>query len=124
MTILGLHHAQVTIPPGEEEVARHFYIDLLGMQEIEKPEGLKQRGGFWLAVGPQEVHVSIEEADIDRAVTKAHLAYRVDDLDGLCTLLRANGIETAFDVPFQGYSRCHLRDPFGNRVELMQRIDR
>jgi hypothetical protein len=24
------------------------------------------------------------------------------------------------DVPLEGYHRCHVRDPFGNRIELVE----
>ena len=49
MSILRLHHAQITIPQDAEEQARQFYCDLLGLPEIEKPDALKGRGGFWLS---------------------------------------------------------------------------
>lgn len=79
MEILGLHHAQITIPRGEEETARRFYCETLGLEEIPKPPSLQARGGFWLRVGTQEVHVGTEDG-VDRMKTKAHLAYQVDDL--------------------------------------------
>ncbi|MGW1927607.1 glyoxalase, partial [Streptomyces massasporeus] len=34
---LGLHHVQLALPPGDEEVCRRFYVDVLGMTEIQKP---------------------------------------------------------------------------------------
>jgi hypothetical protein len=27
------------------------------------------------------------------------------------------------DVPIPGYRRAHLRDPFGNRIEFMERLE-
>ena len=44
--ILGLHHAQITIPNGAEKEAKQFYCNVLGLEEIEKPKSLKGRGGF------------------------------------------------------------------------------
>lgn len=49
--ITGIHHVQLTIPTGAEEEAKAFYCGVLGLDEIEKPESLKGRGGFWLRVG-------------------------------------------------------------------------
>lgn len=49
--ILGIHHAQITIPKGKEREARDFYCGVLGLKEIPKPESLQGRGGFWLRVG-------------------------------------------------------------------------
>ena len=52
--ILGLHHAQITIPKGAEEEGKNFYCNVLGLEEIEKPVSLRGRGGFWLQVGGYE----------------------------------------------------------------------
>lgn len=35
--------------------------------------------------------------------------------------LRLENVEPSFDVPLPGYDRVHIRDPFGNRLELLQR---
>src|SRR6185312_2109197 len=43
----GLHHAQLTMPPGEEDTARGFFVGVLGMAEIAKPPVLAARGGAW-----------------------------------------------------------------------------
>lgn len=52
--ILGLHHAQITIPKGSEEEGKHFYCNVLGLEEIEKLVSLRGRGGFWLQGGDKE----------------------------------------------------------------------
>lgn len=44
--ILGLHHAQITIPKGAEEEGKKFYCNVLGLEEIEKPVSLQGRGGL------------------------------------------------------------------------------
>lgn len=77
--IKGLHHIQITIPKGTENEAKNFYCDVLGLKEIEKPDSLKGRGGFWLTVGDKDIHVGTEDG-FDRTKTKAHIAYEVDDL--------------------------------------------
>lgn len=119
--IVGIHHAQITIPHGAEEQARQFYCHLLGLQEIEKPEALQGRGGFWLQAGDRQVHVGTED-DVMRNATKAHLAYHVDDVEAWQQLLQANGIEVLDAVPIPGYKRFEFRDPFGNRVEFIQPV--
>ncbi|SFJ47539.1 VOC family protein [Thermoflavimicrobium dichotomicum] len=121
MKILDLHHAQITIPKGEEEKARFFYCHVLGLPEIEKPDSLKPRGGFWLQVGSKEVHVGTEDG-VDRHGTKAHLAYLVDNLDAWRNKLAEHDIKILESVPIPGYDRFEFRDPFGNRVELIQKI--
>src|SRR5436853_4428248 len=116
MTIINLHHAQITIPRGAEEQGRQFYCHLLGLPEIEKPEALQGRGGFWLQVGDRQVHVGTEDG-VDRKAMKAHLAYEVDDVKVWKALLQEHGIAILDAVPIPGYERFEIRDPFGNRVE-------
>ncbi|HYI15341.1 MAG TPA: VOC family protein [Thermomicrobiales bacterium] len=123
MSICGIHHAQITIPRGREDDARAFYVDLLGLIEIPKPDVLQGRGGIWLRIDSQRVHAGVEDG-VDRTLTKAHLAYVVDDLVAIRDRLTAAGYAIDADVPLPGMTRCELRDPFGNRVELIQPIER
>ena len=118
--ILRLHHVQITIPKGAEADARAFYLGLLALQEVEKPEPLQGRGGFWIQLGDQQVHVGAEDG-VDRAKTKAHLAYQVDDVRAWRARLEANGVEIGDSVPIPGFERFEFRDPFGNRVEFLSR---
>ncbi len=121
-TILGLHHAQITIPPDADEEARRFYCTVLGLPEIAKPASLAGRGGFWVRVGAQEVHVGTEPG-VDRAATKAHLAYAVTEMAWWRERLAEAGTNILDAVPIPGYDRCEFRDPFGNRVELIEAVD-
>src|SRR4029079_5848237 len=57
MTILGIDHVQLAIPPGGEEQARAFYGGVLGLEELPKPEAMRARGGLWFAGG---IHLGIE----------------------------------------------------------------
>ncbi len=120
-TIKGLHHAQISIPKGAEAAGKAFYCGVLGLPEIEKPEALQGRGGFWLQVGDRQVHVGTEDG-VERHATKAHIAYAVDDVDAWHTKLEDHGIKIAEAVPIPGHKRFEFRDPFGNRVELTQII--
>lgn len=117
--ILGVHHAQITIPSGEEEKAREFYCEFLGFSEVEKPESLKGRGGFWMQLPNLQVHVGTEDG-FDRTKEKAHVAYAVDDLEKVRELLKNRGIEPLDGVAIPGYDRFECRDPFGNRMEFIQ----
>lgn len=119
--ILGLHHAQITVPPTAVAAARAFYCDLLGLSEIPKPDALRANGGFWLLVGDQEIHVGVEESAARRE-TKAHLAYEVDDLAQWRARLTTAGMTLQTSTPIPGYDRFEFRDPFGNRIEMIQRL--
>ena len=118
--ILAIHHAQITIPKGAEDKAREFYCGILGLKEIPKPEELAGRGGFWLEVGAFQVHVGTEDG-FDRRATKAHIAYEVEDLEGWRAKLEESGVEILEGVPIPHYQRFEFRDPFGNRVEFLEK---
>jgi len=119
--IIALHHVQITIPKGSEEQGKDFYCGVLGLKEIEKPHSLKGRGGFWLQLGHQEVHVGTEDG-FDRLSTKAHIAYQVEDIDYWKMKLAKHQIEIVESVPIPSYERFEFRDPFGNRLEIIQAI--
>lgn len=119
--ILQVHHAQITIPKGEEARAREFYCEFLGLIEIEKPKSLRGRGGFWLELDGFQIHIGSEE-DFDRTKTKAHLAYQVENLEFWRERLNMRGIETIEGVKIPNLERFEFRDPFGNRVEFLQNI--
>ena len=117
--ITGIDHVQITVPADGVEPARDFYCGLLGLREVEKPESLKGRGGFWLQAGDRQVHVGIEEG-VDRRATKAHIAYAVVGIDGWRNRLEAAGVELIEGIPIPGFDRFEFRDPFGNRVEFIE----
>src|SRR5690242_19988740 len=110
--ILGIHHAQITIPKGAEDAARSFYCELLGLKEIPKPEALAGRGGFWLEVGDRQVHVGTENG-VDPSLSKAHVAYEVDDLARMRSILESQGVNILDGIPIPGMDRFEFRDPFG-----------
>lgn len=120
-TIKALHHAQISIPTGAEEAGKAFYCGVLGLPEIEKPEALQTRGGFWLQVGDRQIHVGTEDG-VNCHASKAHIAYEVDAIDTWRAKLEEHNIAIIEAVPIPGQKRFEFRDPFGNRVELTQII--
>ena len=117
--ILGIDHVQITVPANAVAQARAFYCGVLGLREVEKPATLQGRGGFWLQVGDRQVHVGTE-GGVERHATKAHVAYAVTGLAGWRARLAAAGVEILDGIPLPGCARFEFRDPFGNRVELIE----
>jgi catechol 2,3-dioxygenase-like lactoylglutathione lyase family enzyme len=121
MSILGIDHVQLAIPSGGEEKARAFFITLLGFREIPKPPELAKRGGAWFETGTVQLHLGVEL--VFRPARKAHPAFVVDDLDGLIAKVQSAGFEVdTSQPPLDGYKRVHVFDPFGNRIELMEKL--
>lgn len=124
---MRLHHVQVSMPRGQEEAARRFYRDALGMTEVPKAPSLAGRGGCWFRafegdVVVAEIHVGVDDPFVP--ANKAHPAL----LLGSVRELEETGQRVAdagFDVSwsdrdtFEGYARFHARDGFGNRVEVL-----
>jgi catechol 2,3-dioxygenase-like lactoylglutathione lyase family enzyme len=117
--LLALDHVQIAMPAGREAAARAFYGDLLGLAEVEKPASLAGRGGCWFENGTVKVHLGVDP-DF-HAATKAHPAFLVADVADVERRVLAAGVTVKRDVPLEGYDRIHVFDPFGNRIELMQR---
>ena len=117
--IKAINHIQITIPSNSETIARAFYCDLLGLEEIEKPDILKPNGGFWLQLGELQIHIGVEDG-VERFNTKAHLGYEVSDLAHWRNKILENDIELFECKPIDGMNRFEFRDPFGNRVELLE----
>ena len=88
---VAIDHVQLAMPAGEEETARKFYSDLLGMEEIPKPRELAKRGGCWFESGVVQIHLGVE--DRFRPAKKAHPALRCRDYDELVSKLQATGIQ-------------------------------
>src|SRR4026208_1709886 len=121
MPILSIDHVQIAMPAGGEEKARAFYIDLLDFLEIPKPPELANRGGAWFLSANVQLHLGVER-DF-RPARKAHPAFVVDHLDALLERIRAAGCEIDTSQPLlEGMKRAHVFDPFGNRIELMEKL--
>jgi len=119
-TVIGLDHVQLAMPHGGEQAARAFFCAVLGMQEIEKPGHLAVNGGCWFVSGDVQIHLGVEEGFVPSR--KAHPALVVDNLAGLVERLENHGVAFSPGKPLEGFIRGDIADPFGNRIELMERV--
>jgi len=112
---VGIDHVQVAIPVGSEDAARAFYADVLGLSEVPKPAVMAARGGAWFESGEVRVHVGAEDPFVP--ARKAHPALT---MYGLADFLAASGLDATWNDEIEGVVRCHVFDPFGNRIELIE----
>jgi hypothetical protein len=119
-----LDHVQIAAPPGCEPAARRFFGELLRLEEIEKPEPLRGRGGAWFRLGARQLHVGVE-ADFEPA-RKAHVALRLapEELDDLAERLSGAGAPVTWDESLAGERRFYSDDPWGNRIEFLAKVRR
>jgi len=122
MTIYAIDHVQIAMPPGHEAQARAFYGGVFGLAEQPKPAALANRGGVWFEQGPVKIHLGVE-AEF-RPAQKAHPALLVTDLNALVERCHQAGYAVSTNhPPLAGYNRAHVADPFGNRIELMEKVN-
>lgn len=118
--VIGLDHYQLLCPPGGEDAAREFWVGVIGLPEVEKPEPLRARGGVWFRCGAQGLHVGAEPGF--EPARRAHPAIRLRDeaaYEQLVDRLTAAGhaVEEA-DVPIAD-RRMKTTDCFGNMLEFV-----
>lgn len=113
-----IDHVQLAMPAGREGDAEAFYSGLLGLPRVPKPPELAPEGA-WFEHGDVHLHLGVE-ADF-RPAGKAHPALRFRGLGALVERLRHAGLEVVEGEPFGGDRRVYVADPFGNRLELLER---
>jgi len=118
VTFDRLHHMQLAMPRAEEQAARDFFVNVLGMVEVDKPPVLAARGGAWFRAGGVELHLGVE--DNFRPARKGHPGIVVTDLDDVVHRLIEAGQDVNWDADFPGFRRVYAHDPFGNRLEFLQ----
>ena len=121
MTLEAIDHVQAAMPAGEEDRARAFYRDLLGLAEQPKPAELAKRGGCWFESPQVKVHLGVEIPFAP--ARKAHIAFRVDDVQALAAKARTAGYQVVDDEDLPGHERVYIYDPFGNRLEFLKPLE-
>jgi len=117
--IISLDHVQLAMPAAREDRARAFYCGVLGLIEERKPANLAVRGGVWFRSGTLRLHLGVDPNF--RPATKAHPALLVSGLPELIARCLAAGHPPVNDEPLEGFDRVYVFDPFGNRLELLER---
>lgn len=120
MLVYALDHVQLAMPQGQEEKARSFYGNVLGLTEQPKPANLVGRGGVWFVGGALKLHLGVEQEF--RPAKKAHPALLVYDVEQVAARCVSAGYPVVTDEPLEGYNRVYVSDPFGNRLELLEPV--
>ncbi|MGH2906041.1 MAG: hypothetical protein ACRDKI_04655 [Solirubrobacterales bacterium] len=102
-----------------ERVARECaaFYELIGFAQVEPPPSLADRA-LWLASGPTSIHLQYAESTGDSG--PGHVAIVVPEYASRLGVLRAAGVAVDERAPHWGSPRCYVRDPAGNRLELME----
>jgi catechol 2,3-dioxygenase-like lactoylglutathione lyase family enzyme len=130
MEIRKLGHASLLVE--DVDRSRHFYSQVLGMQEVPRPSTMTVPGA-WFRKGSAEIHL-VGEAEPGRAAQVqpgyrqdeiarghgTHIAFEVDDLEKARRHMRTYGVETVGEPRPRGdgVMQMYICDPDGYMVEL------
>jgi catechol 2,3-dioxygenase-like lactoylglutathione lyase family enzyme len=114
---MRLDHVQLAMPVNGEATAAAFFIKIIGMQQVDKPEPLRSRGGCWFTLDSVQLHLGVEDPFTPQK--KAHPAFCLPNLDDLADRLAAAGYPVDWDDSLQDRKRFYTQEPFGNRMEFM-----
>ncbi|NMG09854.1 VOC family protein [Brasilonema sp. UFV-L1] len=121
MWLNAIDHIQVTYPVEVEDAMLFFYSYVLELPEINKPEAIKAYGGAWYLIGNIQIHLSTEK-NPDNETSTRHTCYLVHNLQEFKKHLQKHGVEILPDRrPIPGQNRFFLRDPAGNRIEIVEK---
>ena len=118
----------VTLVVKDMEASRKFYVDGLGMVEVERP-GFSFPG-LWFQAGGTQIHLILEHAESGSAGDETsaslrtsrthHFAFQVDDATEAVQQIERLGLDR-ISGPKQrpdGFVQVFVRDPDGYVVEL------
>ncbi|MCA9061455.1 MAG: VOC family protein [Planctomycetaceae bacterium] len=118
----------VTLIVRDVEASRQFYVQLLGMTEVERPAF--SFGGAWFQAGATLVHLIEEHAESGpagypvevrvRSSRNHHFAFEVDDARLAAAQLKELGIPLVDDAKRRpdGAVQVFVADPDGHVIEL------
>lgn len=117
----------VTLVVADLERSRQFYVDLLGMEEVPRPDfGFP---GLWFQAGMTQIHLNAAGPEAGSAgirydapkVTRAlHIAFAVEDAEAAASSLRQRGVDITAGPRRRpdGAVQLYVLDPDGHQVEI------
>src|SRR5438309_5662934 len=103
MRIERIQHASVPRPRGDAALARaiHFYRDVLGCQELPKPDTFDEIDVAWFACGDDEIHVLATDEIFPLNHGGAHFCLVCDDPNGMRQRLEGEGFRCEDSTPIR-----------------------
>jgi len=127
--IESIHH--ISIPVTDLERSRHFYAEILGLNELERPSF--DVPGAWYQLGEQQLHLIVHDKSTFREgkpvdPADIHLAIRVRSYHETKKFLHSKGFDADAQDDFKriiempnsiaGWLQLYIMDPDRNVIEL------
>jgi len=113
-----LDHCSVIIT--DVERSRRFYGGLLGLREIGRPRTF-DFVVVWYDLGNMHIHLLLKPQP--DTISPRHFALRVKDVAAARRYFQQNGVAVEETTLIPGADRFFIRDPDGNRIEIIQRLE-
>ncbi len=132
ITMGRLHHVSIVV--NDLEASRHFYADVLGMEQAHRPTNFEFKGQWFRIDGGYEVHTIHRSEAIagggdgentprpDRDITFArHFCFSVSSVEDMLETLAKHGIPIVEGPRARGdgATQTYIYDPDGHMVELV-----
>ena len=128
MGLIAFDH--VTLIVTNVDASRKFYVELLGMSEVSRPEF--DFPGAWFQIGNTMIHITLSDENSglagwgDREVKRPsrghHLAYSTEDFDEALRLIQSNNVPVAAGPQTRpdGARQIYISDPDGHLIEICE----
>jgi predicted metal-dependent hydrolase/catechol 2,3-dioxygenase-like lactoylglutathione lyase family enzyme len=109
--LLGIDYITLTMPAGREREAEAFYAGVLGIPLVDRADD-----GLWFERGDLRVRLAVEAGFVP--LGSLHPAFSVRSLADIAGRVRRAGHRIEWQ---ECITRAFVTDPFGNRIELVER---
>jgi catechol 2,3-dioxygenase-like lactoylglutathione lyase family enzyme len=116
IAVQQIQHISIPRPPGSDKIARAFYGELLGLEEVPVPQSIQHLDLVWFRLGNMELHLFAEAPVNDPS--GRHFCLVVDDVKEAWNRLTAAGYTPWDTIAIPGRPRFFCRDPFNNTLEF------
>jgi catechol 2,3-dioxygenase-like lactoylglutathione lyase family enzyme len=115
-----INHVTIAVPAGEHDKVRHFYGQILGLEEIPRPDALNAVYDLmWFKFLDILFHLDFTPPWTKPAENR-HVAIEIEDLPSIRQYLERQGATIKEAVGMPDRDRFYLLDPFGNYFELLE----
>jgi catechol 2,3-dioxygenase-like lactoylglutathione lyase family enzyme len=115
LPVTHIDHCSVIVT--DVAASRHFYGELLGLREIPAPRTF-DFVALWYDLGGTFLHLLLKpERD---SISPRHFCLHVADIAAARAHVTAQRISIDETVKIPGAERFFIRDPDGNRIEVLQ----